>query len=277
MSLFTHDKQKKEKKPSRLILEFLTRRGGANNMGGAAAALADSSGSGESMRDGGGTSNSNVKSGSDGGSTAAEGLQTADSRTRETDASTTSLVSISVPATVSSVNATALLAPQVTPVSRTQPWVEAKERLVAAQRLLLFTLEYELVIEPATEPLFEALSKLRSFQDSKSHEVLSTIAKKTLWDALKTTLPVRFSSRQLALGVLKFAAEKVESETTRRALQAGGGALSGFYNPPTNLAEVLSMGDILPSHVSSAISESIQQLLSVTRGYDPSATGRPIE
>jgi hypothetical protein len=149
--------------------------------------------------------------------------------------------------------------------------VEAKERLVTAQRLLLFTLEYDLTIEPATTHLVDALAKLRLGHEPKSHDVLCTIAKKTLWDALKTTLPIRFHSKHLALGVLKFASDKVEGEAARRAMQSGNGTLpTAVYTPPSNMGEVIN-DTLLPPSVDKDISAAIIALITSTRGYGKAA------
>ncbi len=132
--------------------------------------------------------------------------------------------------------------------------MNAKERLVKAQRVLLNTLEYELDIEPVTIPLLAALGALQG-----AHEVLAEVAKKSLWDALKTSLPLLVPPGQLALGVLQFAAHKVEGEAARRALNLR-------YTPPTNWGDIVNEGT-LPAGVAQLVAARIMALHAATRGY----------
>ncbi len=132
--------------------------------------------------------------------------------------------------------------------------MNAKERLVKAQRVLLNTLEYELDFEPVTIPLLAALGALQG-----AHEVLAEVAKKSLWDALKTTLPLLVPPQQLALGVLHFAAQKVEGEAARRALNLR-------YTPPTNWGAIVNE-QTLPTRVAEQVAASILALHAATRGY----------
>ena len=132
--------------------------------------------------------------------------------------------------------------------------MNAKERLVKAQRVLLSTIEYELDFEPVTIALLAALAALAG-----AHEVLAEVAKRTLWDALKTTLPLLLPPRALALGVLQFAAAKVEGEAARRALNL-------HYTPPSNWGDIVNEGT-LPLRTAQLVASSILALHAATRGY----------
>jgi hypothetical protein len=138
---------------------------------------------------------------------------------------------------------------------RSEAAVNARERLVKAQRVLLNTLEFEVDIRPVTALVVEALEALQG-----AHEVLAEVAKKSLWDALKTTLPLQLPPEQLALGVLQFAANKVEGEAARRALN------NVRYAPPSNWADVVNAQTLAPA-VSQLVADAILALHATTRGY----------
>jgi hypothetical protein len=148
-------------------------------------------------------------------------------------------------------------------VNRQRLVFEAKERLIAAQRALLFTLEYDVCVEPATFYLGAALAALH-----EPPEILLLLAKKTMLDALKTTLPLRLPPRVLALGVLQVAHDSAAGDALRRAAAAHG----IVFKSPSNWGDVVHEG-ALPLEAAASVARAITRLHAVMKGFSVAAEG----
>lgn len=133
---------------------------------------------------------------------------------------------------------------------RSEPFVLAKERLIDAERLLLYVLEYDLAVEPPTRALENALSALTSPPD-----VLVRMAQSALHDVLKTTLPLAYSASVLARATLQFAHNSVAAA----AAQTGSA-----YAAPEGWETVISL-ETLPVAAATAIAQEIAAFVRATK------------
>ena len=133
---------------------------------------------------------------------------------------------------------------------RSEAFVLGKERLIDAERLLLFVLEYDLGVVPPTRALDEALSSLTGPPD-----VLVRMAQSALHDVLKTTLPLTYSAPILARATLQFAHNSVAAA----AQQTGS-----IYAAPEGWETVISL-ETLPVAAAQAIANEILAFIRATK------------
>ena len=139
----------------------------------------------------------------------------------------------------------------------------ARERLVQAERLLLFTLEYDLEVDLPFRHLQRACRDMGVAEAAP----LSQGAVRSANEALRSTLCVQYAARTLALGCLAFARDQllarglfVKPERWDEVVEAGGGALGA--------GELRALREALAD-----ITRQIEESLAVTREALASAAG----
>jgi hypothetical protein len=132
------------------------------------------------------------------------------------------------------------------PSDRSEAGVLAKERLLAAERLLLCTLEFDVIVEPPTTALDEALAAL-----ARPSDVLKRMAHSALWDALKTTLPLVHDARTLALGALHFAHHACAAAAAKQP--------DIVFETPANWSEVVTLSEAAASNFGRELALSLSR------------------
>lgn len=88
---------------------------------------------------------------------------------------------------------------------KTELWVNTKEKLIQAERYILYILEYDVLLDPPYKYL-ESIAKILQIDPSSP---LYEGASRCITEALRTTLCIQYNSRKLALGCLYFSKEEL--------------------------------------------------------------------
>jgi len=130
---------------------------------------------------------------------------------------------------------------------KTELWVNTKEKLIQAERLVLYILEYDVVYDSPYKYL-DSISKLLLIDTSSP---LYEGALRCITEALRTTLCIQYDSRKLVLGCIYFSKE--EHIRVHKPYTVSNENWNILYNDNNNYITLQEAKDILEQ-----LRESIQ-------------------